>query len=159
MLWEVQHQGRYWILHLSHNTTQSPAQIWRSTEYQEDIKEDSKERYLSYVLIRQSVKQHNKLKIDLQNNFTIGDDRMTKKSHTTLHLMDRYNKNTVVIQPTSEVVLFYQKGDSNKKKYERYEKEVWKYKKYHNCGKTAQQVSHCRSNSKQTPDKNQDEEN
>ena len=50
-----------------------------STEEQEDVKYNSEERYLSYAFLRQSGKQHNKLKTDLQNNFTTSNGRMPKK--------------------------------------------------------------------------------
>jgi hypothetical protein len=41
---------------------------------QTDVRNRAEERYLSYVFLRQSGKQHNKLKTDLQNDFTTGDD-------------------------------------------------------------------------------------
>jgi hypothetical protein len=37
---------------------------------QKDIREKAEARYLSYVFLRQSGKQHSKLKTDLQNDFT-----------------------------------------------------------------------------------------
>ena len=40
----------------------------------------------------------------------------------TLHLLDKYTKNPVMIQPSSEGVAFSQKGDRNKKNYEHYAK-------------------------------------
>ena len=49
-----------------------------STDDQEDVRAKAEERYLSYVFLRQSGKQHNKLKVDLQNDFTTGDDRHPK---------------------------------------------------------------------------------
>ena len=72
-----------------------------STEEQEDVKEYSEEIYLSYIFLRQSVKQHNKLKTNIQNDFTTGDDRTTKKLQMTLHLLEKSTKNLLVSQPTS----------------------------------------------------------
>ena len=86
-----------------------------STEEQYYVNEYAKERYLSYVLIRQRCKQHYKFNADIQNNITTGDDRMPKKRQTTLHLLDKYTNNPVLIKPPSEGVTFDQKGDRNKK--------------------------------------------
>ena len=84
---------------------------------------------------------------------------MTKKNHITLHFLDKYTKNTVVSQPISEGVAFSQKGNRNKKKYEHYDKEVWKDKKWYNWRKIGHSASHCQRNSKENPNKNQDEKN
>jgi hypothetical protein len=48
------------------------------TDEQKEVRETAEERYLSYVFLSQSGKQHNKLKVDLQNGFTTGDDRYPK---------------------------------------------------------------------------------
>ena len=80
------------------------------------IRDQAEERYLSYVFLRQSGKQHNKLKVDLQNTFTTGDDGYSKNRQTTLHLLDKYTKSTTVaIATTSEGTAFTQqvgKGDN-----------------------------------------------
>jgi len=80
------------------------------------IRDQAEERYLSYVFLRQSGKQHNKLKVDLQNDFTTGDDRYPKNRQATLHLLDKYTKSTTVaIATTSEGTAFTQqvgKGDN-----------------------------------------------
>jgi hypothetical protein len=74
-------------------------------------REDAEERYLSYVFLRQSGKQHNKLKVDLQNDFTTGDDRYPKNRQSTLHLLDKYSKSIIVSPMTSsEGMSFAQKG-------------------------------------------------
>ena len=39
------------------------------------VHEDDKERYLSYAFLRQSGIQHGNLKVYLQNDFTIRDNR------------------------------------------------------------------------------------
>ena len=71
------------------------------SEEQEDAREYYKETCLTYILLRQSCKQHNKLKTNIQNDFTTGDDRTTKKLQMTLHLLYKSIKNPVVSQPTS----------------------------------------------------------
>jgi hypothetical protein len=41
---------------------------------QETVRGDAEERYVSYVFLRQSGTQHGNLKVDLQNDFTTGDN-------------------------------------------------------------------------------------
>ena len=75
----------------------------------------------------------------------------------TLHLLENYINTLVVSQSTSEGVTF-SKGRQEQEKYKHYDKEVSKDKKFYNCGNTGHPVAHCRINSKETPDKKQDEE-
>jgi hypothetical protein len=48
---------------------------------------DAEERYISYVFLHQSGPQHGKLKVDLQNDFTTGDNHYPKTRQHTLHLL------------------------------------------------------------------------
>ena len=41
-------------------------------------REDAEERYISYAFLRQSSTQQGNLKVDLQNEFTIGDNQYRK---------------------------------------------------------------------------------
>jgi hypothetical protein len=41
---------------------------------QQAVREDAEERYISYAFLRQSGTQHGNLKVDLQNDFTTGDN-------------------------------------------------------------------------------------
>ena len=83
-----------------------------TSEEKKYTREDAKERYLSYIFLRQSGNQHNKLKNDLQNNFTTGDDRYPKTRQATLNFLDKHSKSEIVIQSTSEVADFFQKGSN-----------------------------------------------
>jgi hypothetical protein len=56
---------------------------------QQRVQDDAEERYVSFVFLRQSGTQHGKLKVDLQNNFTTGDNRYPKNRQKTLHLLDK----------------------------------------------------------------------
>ena len=38
------------------------------------VREDTEERYISYVFLKQSGTQHSNLKVDLKNDFTTGDN-------------------------------------------------------------------------------------
>jgi hypothetical protein len=77
---------------------------------QKIVRDDAKERYVPYAFLRQSGIQHGNLKVDLQNDFTIGDNRYPKNRQKTLHLLHKYS-NTVVPKVTqSEGTSFSQKG-------------------------------------------------
>ena len=62
---------------------------------------DNKESYLSYIFLQKSGKQHNKLKVDLQNNFTKYYDWYPKNRKVTLMLLEKYTKSSVIQQTTS----------------------------------------------------------
>jgi hypothetical protein len=53
------------------------------------VRGDAKERYVSYDFLRQSGTQHGNLSVDLQNNFTTGDNRYPKNCQQDLHLLDK----------------------------------------------------------------------
>ena len=79
----------------------------------EDKKETqgyAEECYLSYIFLRQISKQHKKLRNDLQNDFTTGNDRYPKTYQDILHFPDKCSKSEIVIQTTSEGTTFAQKG-------------------------------------------------
>jgi hypothetical protein len=120
-----------------------------SSSEQDEIRAKAEERYLSYVFLRQSGKQHNKLKVDLQNDFTTGDDRYPKNRQSTLHLLDKYSKSTIVTTtPTSEGAAFGQRGEGNANKtLSDKDKQYWKDKKCFHCGKTGHPSTHCRHKS------------
>jgi hypothetical protein len=123
---------------------------------QKATREKAEERYLSYVFLRQSGKQHNKLKVDLQNDFTTGDDRYPKNRQSTLHLLDKYSK-SIIVSPTtsSEGTSFAQQGNQGRGASNRssntYDKSYWKDKDCYNCNKKGHPSSHC-------PDKIADKE-
>ena len=54
-------------------------------EEKKETREDSEERYPSYIYIRHSGKQHNNLKTDLQNDFTTGNTSFPMTFQDTLH--------------------------------------------------------------------------
>jgi hypothetical protein len=59
------------------------------------VRDDAKELYVSYAFLRQSGIQHGILKVDLQNDFTTGDNRYPKNLQQTLHLLDKYSKTVI----------------------------------------------------------------
>jgi hypothetical protein len=48
---------------------------------QQAIREDVEERYISYAFLRQSGTQHGNLKVDLQNDFTTGNNRYQRTAN------------------------------------------------------------------------------
>jgi hypothetical protein len=86
-------------------------------DQQKTAREEAEERYISYVFLRQSGTPHNKLKVDLQNDFTTGDDHYPKNRQATLHVLDKYSK-SIIVSPTtsSEGTSFAQKGGGKETK-------------------------------------------
>ena len=80
-------------------------------DVQETVRADAEEWYLSYAMLRQSGKQHTTLKMDLQNDFTTGDNRYPKTRQQTLHLLDKYTKPTLQRQTLSEGSTFAQRDE------------------------------------------------
>ena len=84
--------------------------------------------------------------MDLQNDFTTGDDRYPKNRQSTLHLLDKYTKSAVVTQAgTSEGSAFAQKNAQKGRQDSSnpYDKVYWKDKECYNCHKTGHPSTHC----------------
>jgi hypothetical protein len=115
---------------------------------QEAVREDAEERYLSYAFLRQSgAAQHGNLKVDLQNDFTTGDNRYPKNRQQTLHLLDKYNKTVVPKAVQSEGASFAQRGSDKSDKSgngkDSFDKKYWKDKECYKCHKKGHPASHC----------------
>jgi hypothetical protein len=109
-----------------------------------DVREDAKERHLAYCMLQNSGKQHGTLKMDLQNDFTMGDNHYPKTQQATLHLLYKYTKPAIQKQKEYEGSSFTTKGNetkggnknknkgkgNNKKDYDR---EYWANKECYNC--------------------------
>ena len=77
---------------------------------QQAIREDAKERCLSCAFLRQSGMQHGNLKVDLQNDFTTGNNHYPKNHQQTLHLLDKHSKTVVTKMTQSEGTSFATRG-------------------------------------------------
>jgi hypothetical protein len=112
---------------------------------QDLVRKDTEERYISYVFLRQSGGQHAKLKVDLQNDFTTGDNHYPKTRQQTLHLLDKYSKTTVSKPTSSEGASFAQGGGGggNDKKKESFDRAYWKGKTCYKCNGKDHPASHC----------------
>ena len=115
-----------------------------------EVRNDAEERYISYCFLRQSGKQHANLKVDLQNDFTTGDNRYPKNRQSTLHLLDKYSKTVVTKTAQSEGTAFVQRsgtggkaGAGNGKEKEDYDKKYWANKDCFKCGEKGHPASHC----------------
>jgi hypothetical protein len=161
----VTRQHKVLLEHVASET--SPTVLFENMtdEQQKDTRAKAEERYLSYVFLRQSGKQHNKLKVDLQNDFTTGDDRYPKNRQATLHLLDKYSKSIVVRDTnSSEGTSFAQRGGKggnqkgNQKDHDDhdghdgYDKNYWKHKECYHCGKKGHPSNKCPSKSQKTDD-------
>jgi hypothetical protein len=107
---------------------------------QKSVLEDAEERYILYAFLRQSGTQHGNLKVvDLQNDFTTGDNHYPKNRQHTLHLLDKYSKTVVAKATHSEGTSFAQGGGrgggDNKRHESSYDKKWWKTKECYKCHK------------------------
>lgn len=121
------------------------------------VQADTEERYISYVFLRKSSKRHTNLKVDLQNDFTTGDNsnRYLKNWQQTLHWTNTARRQ--LQDPTSpkEKSLFAQQDGKGKDKgtpnteSDGYNKKYWKdkecFKCFKKCNKMGHPASHCRS--------------
>jgi hypothetical protein len=126
------------------------------------VRDDAEERYVSYAFLRQSGIQHGNLKVDLQNDFTTGDNHYTKNRQQTLHLLDKYSKTVIPKVTQSEGTSFAQKGgrgsgrsyNGNGKGHDSstYDKKYWKDKECYKCHKMRHPATHCGNKSNSNGD-------
>jgi hypothetical protein len=74
------------------------------------VRDEAEEHLVSYAFLSQSRTQHGKLNVDLQNDFTTGDNRYPKNRQQTLNLLDKYSKTLVARATPSESTSFAQRG-------------------------------------------------
>ena len=82
-------------------------------EQQSAVQIDYEERYLSYAILRQSGNHHRKLKVDLKNYFTTGNNLYPKSRPQTLHILDKYSKIAAPKMPASKGSLVSQRDVNN----------------------------------------------
>jgi hypothetical protein len=107
---------------------------------QEIVRDDAGERYVSYAFLRQNGTQHGNLKVDLQNDFTTGDNRYPKNRQQTLHLLDKYSKTVFARATQSEGTSFAQGGtrsgsDNKSRTSWTFDKAWWKNMECYKCHK------------------------
>jgi hypothetical protein len=98
------------------------------------VRDDAEERYVSYAFLRQIGNQNGNLKMDLQNDFTTGDNGYPKNCQKTLHLLDKYSKTSFAKVNQSEGISFAQRSggggghggrSGNGKSHDNFDKEYW----------------------------------
>jgi hypothetical protein len=121
---------------------------------QQLVRDDAEERYISYAFLCQSGTQHRNLKVDLQNDFTTGDNRYPKTRQHTLHLLDKYSKTVVTKVTHSEGTSFAHKGgrgggnqsssvNGKCRDSSTYDKKYWNDKEGYMCHKKGHPATHC----------------
>jgi hypothetical protein len=121
---------------------------------QQLVLNDAEERYVSYAFLRQSGTQHGNLKVDLQNNFTTGENHYPKDRQQTLHILDEYIKTVVAKVTQSEGTSFAQKGgrgggnqsssgSGKGRDFSTYDKKYWNDKECYKCHKKGHPTTHC----------------
>jgi hypothetical protein len=128
------------------------------------VRDDAEERYVSYAFLRQSGIQHDNLKVDLQNDFTTGDNRYPKNHQQTLYLLEKYSKTVIPRVTHSEGASFSQKGgragvqgnNVNGKGHDSstYDKKYCNDKECYKCHKMGRPATHCPKKSNSNDDDN-----
>jgi len=140
----------------------------------------AEERYLAYVFLQQSGKQHDQLRTDLKNDFSKGQDYYPQNRQEVLHRLGTFSTvHFVSTTPTSEGVAFAQGGGSggrggtksgrgqgnasgrggrggrsNSSKV--YDKEFWKDKTCFKCNKKGHPSNCCTLSKKAAAGSNED---
>jgi hypothetical protein len=121
---------------------------------QQLVRDDAEEKYVSCAFLRQSGTQHGNLKVDLQNDFTTGNNRYPKNRQQTLHLLDKYSKTVVAKVTHSEGTSFAQKGrrgggnqsssgNGKGRDSSTYDKKYWNDKECYKCHNKGHPATHC----------------
>ena len=105
---------------------------------QEHATLEAEERYLAYVMLRQAGPQHHKLRMDLKNAFTTGDDKYPKTRQSMLQLLDQCTKTHVSNESPTGTSFAQRDGGADE-----YDKEYWKDRKCYNCDKIGHPASAC----------------
>jgi hypothetical protein len=92
--------------------------------------------------------------VDLQNDFTTGDNHYPKNRQQTLHILDKYSKTVVAKVTHSEGTSFAQKGgrgggnqsssgNGKGRDSSTYDKKYWNDKECYKCNKKGHPATHC----------------
>jgi hypothetical protein len=126
----------------------------------DEVQKDAEEQCISYVFLRQSGPQHAKLKMDLQNDFTTGENKCPKTRQATLHLLDKHAKTALTKPSSSEGASFAQGAGGGggggakgkKKNKEAHDKACWKDVTCYACQEKGHPANHCPNNDKKEDD-------
>jgi hypothetical protein len=99
--------------------------------------------------------------VDLQNDFTTGNNRYPKNRQQTLHLLEKYSKAVVAKVTQSEGNSFSQRSgrgrgrggmSGNGKSHDNFDKEYWKDKTCYKCEKKRHPANKCPKSSNNDDD-------
>ena len=108
-----------------------------------EIQADAEERYLAYIFLKQSAKTSEKLRTNLSDDYTTGENKYPMSRQATLQYLEK-RSNSVVRAPIAQEGSPFAQRKSNgnpdtlKKKY-------WKDKEFYKCGDKLHPTSHCKT--------------
>ena len=77
-----------WTAHSTHSASYQDI-----TDYQKiEIQKDAQEMHLTYIILKQSVKTSEKLRTNLSDNYTTGENKYPTSRQATLHYFEKHNK-------------------------------------------------------------------
>ena len=124
-------------------------------EQLKEVNEDAEERYNTYIFLKQAGKQHNKLRMDMKDDYTKGKDNYPKNRQDALRQLNRYTKSSVPQTPSSEGTMFaqsQQQTPKNGKGDKHFDKVYWKNKECYNCHKKGHPSWACKQAKKEEDD-------
>ena len=112
-----------------------------------EVEKDSEERYLAFLMLRNSGKEHDRLRDDLTNDYAKDNEQYPKTTQQCAYLLQNYSKNKVAVRVTKENWNSFLQADrgghggrggcgarSNGSGNVHYKKQEWKDKTCHGCG-------------------------
>ena len=67
-----------------------------------EVEKYSEERYLAFLMLRNSSKEHDRLKDDLNNDYANDNGQYPKTRQQYAYLLQKYSKNKVAVRVTEE---------------------------------------------------------
>ena len=104
------------------------------------IQTDAEEMYLTYIFLKQSASTNEKLRTNLSDNYTTGENKYPTSRQSTLHYLEKHSKSVVRAPIAQEGSSFAQrKGNGNPDTFNFF---YWKDKECYKCGDKGNPESH-----------------
>ena len=97
-----------------------------------EIPTDAEERYLIYILLKHSAKTSDKLRTNLSDDCTTGENKYPTSRQETIHYLDKHKKSVVcapIARESSSLAQIKGNGNTNT-----FDKNYWKDKECYRCG-------------------------
>ena len=137
-----------------------------------EVQKYSEERYLAFLMLRNSGKEHDCLRDDLNNDYAKDNDQYTKTRHQCAYLLQKYSKKKVATRVTEEYGNSFLQTDrggrggrggrgvrSNGSGNVHYNKQDLKDKTYHGCDRKGHPKWACQKQSSGEKDEVKDDNN